>query len=350
MTMGDSIQLNSLKRRAGALLAGVAMFAATGAGAADFYAGRNIELLIGGDVGGGYDVYARTLGRHLGRYIPGTPNILPRNMPGAGSAIAGSNIYTVAPKDGTVIGALMPGAIMGRLIDEKAANLFDPTKFIYLGTADSGTRVCITFATSKIKKFEDTLTQSAIFGASAAGGATRDYAALHKHVNGSKFNIVSGYKGTVDIFLAMERAEVDGLCGLDWSSLKAQKPDWVRDKKMNLLIQDSLEPEPELTKLGVPHVMSFIKDEADRKAVQLVVSQQVFGRSYIVPPGTLDERVKILREAFMKTMADKDFLVDAEKSSIAITASSGEKVQEIVKTLHASPADVVARAKRIIEP
>ena len=336
-------------RSFGAVLAAGATLT-VGAQAADFYEGKNIDLLIGGDVGGGYDVYARTMGRHHGKYIPGNPKVLPRNMPGAGSAIAGSHIYSVAPKDGTIIGALMPGAIMGRLIDEKAANLFDPTKFIYLGTADSGTRVCMTFTTSKIKKFEDTFTETAIFGASAAGGATRDYAALHKNVNGSKFNIVSGYKGTVDIFLAMERGEVDGLCGLDWSSLKAQKPDWVRDNKLNLLVQDSLEPEAELTKLGVPHIMGFIKDEADKKAVQLVVSQQVFGRSYIVPPGTPDDRVKILRDGFMKTMADPDFLADAAKNSIAITASSGEKVQDIVKALHASSPDVVARAKRIIEP
>ena len=189
-----------------------------------------------------------------------------------------------------------------------------------------------------------------IFGASAAGGATRDYAAMHKNVNGSKIKLVAGYKGTTDIFLAMERGEVDGLCGLDWSSLKSQKPDWLRDGKINLLVQDSLDPEPELTKLGVPHIMSFIKNEADRKAVALVVSQQVFGRSYIVPPNTPADRVQILREAFMKTMVDKDFLADAAKASISITPSSGEKVQQVVTDLHASSKEVIERAKVIIEP
>ncbi len=324
--------------------------AAVQARAADFYAGKTIDLLIGADVGGGYDIYARALARHMGRFIPGTPAIVPRNMPGAGSALAGSNINTMAPKDGTTIGALMPGAIMGRLIDEKAANLFDPTKFIYVGTADSGTRVCLTYINSKIKTFEATFKDESIFGASAAGGATRDYAAMHKNVNGSKIKLVAGYKGTTDIFLAMERGEVDGLCGLDWSSLKSQKPDWLRDGKINLLVQDSLDPEPELTKLGVPHVMTFIKSESDRKAVELVVSQQVFGRSYILPPGTPADRVQILREAFMKTMEDKDFLADAAKASISITPSSGEKVQKVVSDLHASSKDVIARAKVILEP
>ncbi len=348
--IGRSAKLMSRIAQTGAVLAFGCASLATAAQGQEFYAGKSIDLLIGADVGGGYDIYARTLGRHLGRFVPGAPNVVPRNMPGAGSAIAGKNIYTVAPKDGTSIGALMPGAIMGRLIDEKAADLFDPTKFIYIGTADSGTRVCLTFKSSKIAKFEDTFTQTAIFGASAAGGATRDYAALHKNVNGSKLNIVSGYKGTSDIFLAMERGEVDGLCGLDWSSLKSQKPDWLRDNKVNLLVQDSLTPEAELTKLGVPHVMTFIKDEADRKAVALVVSQQVFGRSYIVPPGTNPERVKTLREAFMKVMNDKEFLSDAAKVSIAITASDGETVQKVVTDLHASSKDVIERAKKIIEP
>ena len=351
MKMGTADFLISLRRASVAsMLAAAGLSMGGEARAADFYAGKNIDLLIGADVGGGYDVYARTMGRYLGKHIPGNPAVLPRNMPGAGSAIAGGHVYSVAPKDGTIIGALMPGAIMGRLIDEKASNLFDPTKFIYLGTADSGTRVCLTFKTSKIKTFEDTFRETTVFGASAAGGATRDYAALHKNVNGSKLKIISGYKGTADIFLAMERAEVDGLCGLDWSSLKAQKPDWLRDQKVNLLVQDSLEPEPELTKLGVPHVMTFIKNENDRRAVSLVVSQQVFGRSYIVPPGTPADRVKILRDGFMATMADPDFLADAAKVNIAITASPGEKVQQIVADLHASSNDVIQRAKQIIEP
>jgi tripartite-type tricarboxylate transporter receptor subunit TctC len=349
MIVRIAITSTSLRTAGMALALGAAALSTPAAGQ-DFYAGKSIELLIGADVGGGYDIYARTVGRHIGRHIPGNPNIVPRNMPGAGSAIAGAQIYSVAPKDGTVIGGLMPGAIMGRLIDEKAATQFDPTRFIYIGTADSGTRVCLTFTSSKIKKFEDTFTQTAVFGASAAGGATRDYAAMHKNVNGSKLNIVSGYKGTSDIFLAMERGEVDGLCGLDWSSLKSQKPDWLRDKKVNLLVQDSLEPEPELTALGVPHVMTFIKNDADRAAVSLVVSQQVFGRSYVLPPGTNPDRVKIIREAFMKTMQDKEFLAEAQRAKIAITPSDGETVQKVVSSLHASSRAVIERAKKIVEP
>jgi len=307
-------------------------------------------MLIGADVAGGYDIYARAVARHMGRHIPGEPQILPRNMPGAGSALAGAHLYRAAPKDGTVIGALMPGAVMGRLLDAKASDLFEPTKFNYIGTADSGTRVCATYATSSTKTYEDALRQKTIMAASQAGGATRDYEALHNHATGTKFDIVSGYKGTSDMLLAMERGEASGLCGLDFSSLKSQKSDWLRDHKVNIIMQDALEPLPELTAMGVPAIWPYIHDDLDRKAVELVLSQQLFGRSYVVPPGTPPELVAILRAAFADTMRDPEFLADADKLRIAISASTGEKLQEVVERVHASSAEVVERAKRIIEP
>ena len=202
---------------------------------------RTIEFIVGGDSGGGYDIYARAVARHLARHIPGNPTIVVKNMPGAGSTRAGIYISTVAPKDGGSIGALMPGAIIGPLLEDKPMTQFDPTKVIYIGTADSGVRVCATFQNSKINTFAAAQKNKTILGASSAGGATRDYAYLHNHTAGTKFSVVAGYKGTVDIALAMERGEVDGLCGWDWSSVKSQKGDWVRDKKLNLLVQVGLD-------------------------------------------------------------------------------------------------------------
>jgi hypothetical protein len=242
--------------------------------------------------------------------------------PGAGGAIAGAQLYSKSAKDGTVIGALMPGAIMGRILDEKASTLFDPTKFVYIGTADSGTRVCITMANAPTKTYEDALRLRTIMAASQAGGATRDYEALHNHATGTKFDIVSGYKGTSDIMLAMERGEAAGLCGFDYSSLKSQKPDWLRDKAINILVQDGLEPEPELTAMGVPTIWPFIKNELDRSAVELVLSQQLFGRSYVLPPGASAEAVAILRKAFAATVVDPEFLADAARARVSISASS----------------------------
>ena len=324
--------------------------AALPATAAEFYAGKSIDFEVGADVGGGYDIYARTLARHMSRHIPGNPTIVVKNMPGAGSGRTALFISNVAPKDGATLGALMPGAIIGPLLDDKVETQFDPTKVIYIGSADAGTRVCATFQNSKIKTFEDARREKTVLGATAAGGATRDYGYLHDHTAGTKFTVVAGYKGTADISLAMERGEVDGMCGWDWSSLKSQKADWVRDRKANILVQVGLDPNAELTQMGVPEMWKFIANEDDRKVAELVVSQQVFQRSYIAPPGTPAEQIATLRTAFDATMTDPQFLADAEAARIAIMPLSGAKVQEIVQKLYASPKALVERARQVIKP
>jgi tripartite-type tricarboxylate transporter receptor subunit TctC len=318
--------------------------------AADFYAGKSIDFLVGGDVGGGYDIYARTISRHLARFIPGNPTIVVKNQPGAGSGRAATLLYGVAPKDGSVIGAVFPGVVMGPLLDDRAQALFDPTRFQYLASADNATRVCISHARSRIKRFEDVHTQKAIMGASAAGGSTRDYINMLKKATGAMFELVAGYKGTADIFLAMERGEVDGMCGLDWTSLKSQRPDWVRDKAVNILAQTNLEPQPELAKLGVPQIWPYIRSADDKKAVELILSQQVLGRPYLAPPGVPAEPVGLLRAAFAATLQDRDFLADAERTRIDVEPSSGERVQQLVEQLYATPKATVERAKELIKP
>lgn len=315
-----------------------------------FYAGKQVELLIGADVGGGYDVYGRTLARALPRHIPGQPTIVVRNMPGAGSAVAAGQLYNVSAKDGSVIGSLMPGAILDRILSDGAKANFDPSKFIYLASADSGTRVCITYKSAKARTLQDALKEKTIVGASAAGGATRDYAFMVAKATGAQFSVVSGYKGSADIFLAMERGESEAMCGLDWNSLKAQKGDWLRDGQLSVIVQLALEPHPELAARGVPEIWPAIKSETDRKAVELILSQQVFLRSYITPPGVPAERVAILRKAFDAALADKEFLAEAERLKIDVNPSPGEKVQKLIETLYASPPDVVARAKALIAP
>ena len=284
-----------------ALLA-AALAAPAPATAADYFAGKTIEWTVGADVGGGYDIYSRTIAKHLPRFIPGNPVILVKNLPGAGSAKAATYLATVAAKDGTAIGTLMPGGVIGPLIEDGPKPQYDPVKLVYLATADSGTRVCATFINAKTKSFADAQKQNTVMGASAAGGSTRDYVNMLRKAAGAQFELVTGYKGTAEIGLAVERGEVDGLCGWDWSSLKAQKSDWLRDKKVNILIQLSLDPEAELTRMGVPPVWQFIKNDEDKKAVELIVSQQVFGRPFVAPPGTPAEAVKILRDAFSAAM------------------------------------------------
>jgi tripartite-type tricarboxylate transporter receptor subunit TctC len=331
------------------VVAGATLAGAT-AGAADFFAGKSIDLLIGAPPAGGYDIYARALARHYGRHIPGTPNIIAKNMPGAASSRAAGYLSTIAPKDGTVIAAIMPGAVMGPLLDEKAEVLFDPTKVQYLGTANNGTRVCISRKDSKIKTFADALTQKAVFGGVSANDSTRDYGYMHKHTSGAIYDVIAGYSGTNDIGLAIERGEVDGACGWDWASLKAQRPDWLRDNKVNVLLQVALEPNDELTRMGVPHVWDFVKTEENRRVVELIIGQQVFQRSYIAPPGTPAEQLAVLRAAFDATMRDPQYLAEAERQRIDISPLPGAKVQELVAKLHATPKATVERARAAIRP
>jgi tripartite-type tricarboxylate transporter receptor subunit TctC len=318
--------------------------------AADYYAGKTVDLLVGAPPGGGYDIYARLVGRHLGRHIPGNPTIVVKNMPGAGSAKAAQFISTMAPKDGTAIAGLMPGAIIGPLLDDRAEAQFDPTKVHFVGTANSGTRICVTLKGSKPATFEDALTQKAKFGGASTNDSTYEYGYLLKHTAGARFDVVSGYRGTPDMALAVERGELDGVCGWDWSSFKAQKPDWLRDNKANVLLQVSLDPHPELTSMGVPTVFQYLKSEEQRKVVELVISQTVFLRSYIAPPATPPEQLGILRAGFDAAMADKELLAEAEKLRVDIAPLSGAKVQEVVQKLYASPKDIVERARQAIRP
>ncbi len=316
--------------------------------AADYYAGKTITLIIGSAPGGGYDIYGRTVGRHLSKHIPGRPNIVIQNMDGASSLRAASHIYNIAAKDGTVIGAIAPGAVVGPLLEDKKEGLYDPVKFIYLATANNSTRVCATFVTSKIKTFDDARREETIIGSVAEGGSTRDYAYLHKNTSAMKLKIVSGYKGTPAVTLAMERGEVDGICGIDWSSLRSQKADFIRDGKLNILVQAGLEPNEELTKMGVPLIWKFIDNEEDRLVAELVIGQQLFGRPYIAPPGTPVEAVKILRAAFEAALGDPELLADAEKVRIDILPAGGERVQQGVDRIYGAPKNIVEKAKNAI--
>ena len=331
-------------------IAAAALAAIAPAAAADFYAGKTIDFMIGSNPGGGYDIYARTLARHIVKHIPGNPVIVPKNLVGAGSAKAAAYMQSIAAKDGTVLGAVFPGALMEPLLGDRAKAQYDPPKFQYVGTADNGTRLCAIWHGSQTKTLEDAQKRKTILGASQAGGSSRDYGYMHNHLNGTKFEIVSGYKGSVDIMLAIERGEVDGMCGYDWSSIRTQRPHWIAEKKINILVQVALEPNPELTAMGVPMIWKYIKNDDDKKVAELIVTQQVFGRPYFVPAGTPSDRVNILRAAFDKTMTDPAFLEDAKKQRLDIEPLGGARVQQLIENLYAAPARMIERAKAAVKP
>ena len=327
-----------------------ALLLVTPAPAADFYAGKTIDLIVSNAPGGGFDIYARTIARHMYRHIPGHPVIVVKNMPGAGGARAGYQVNTVAAADGLTIGSIMPGTVMAPLLDDKPDTSFDPSKVVYLGTANSGTYVCITLNHSKIKTFDEALNQKAVMGGVAAGNSINDIANLLKRTTGAQFNLISGYKGTLEVTLAIERRELDGTCGWNWSSAKSQKPDWVRDNKLNYLAQISLQPNAELTQLGAPEIWRYIKDADDRKVAELVVGQQSFERPYFVAHGTPPELASVLRAAFDATMNDPQFLAEAQRTGLDVSPLPGARVQTLVEKLFSTPKDIVERAKQAIRP
>jgi tripartite-type tricarboxylate transporter receptor subunit TctC len=333
-----------------ALAATLAPLPSVPATAQDFYAGKTIDLLVGAPPGGGYDIYGRAVARHMARHIPGNPNIVPKNMPGAGSAIAAGFLSKVAPRDGTVIANIMPGAVIGPLLDPRVKKLFDPNAVQYIGNVNNGVRVCVSGGKSKIKTFEDARTQQATFAGSGSNDSTHDYGFMHTHMTGAKWKMVLGYRGTADLALALERGEIDGFCGFDWASLKSQRPGWVRDKVVNVIIQDAIEPLDELTQMGVPHIMKYAPDDQTRKVLEFILSQTVFHRSFIAPPDTPAAQLAILRKAFDATMADPKFLADAEKLRIDVAPLSGARVQEVVRKLFEAPQEIVALARKAINP
>jgi tripartite-type tricarboxylate transporter receptor subunit TctC len=315
---------------------------------ADFYKGKQISIVVGSSAGGGYDTYARLLARHLGKHIPGNPVIVPSNMPGAASNIAAAYVYNVAPKDGTVIGAVQTAAVLDPLFADKARLKHDSSKFIYLGSATVDYYVCVIRADAAVKDFKDAQTREVIMGASQPGTSTRDFPALLNNAAGAKFRIVSGYPGTREITLAIEKGEVQGVCGFSWSSLSVQHPDWLKSGFIRVLVQENDKGHPDVNRMGVPHATDFAKTPQDRAIMDLIYSSEIFGRPYVMPPGVPADRVAALRKAFIDTLRDPELLAEGQKAGLDLNPISGEELQSIAAKMYATPADVVERAKQAV--
>src|SRR3954449_5451350 len=301
-----------------------------------FYRGKSINIFIGSSAGGGYDSYARILGRYMGKYIPGNPIIVPQNMTGAGGNKAAGYVYSVAPKDGTAIGAIFPGSILQPLIGDTAVQ-HDPSEAIYVGSDNSDVYTCVVRTDAPVKTFGDLMTTEMIVGASNEGGTTRDMPAMSNNVLGTKFRVVTGYAGTQEIALAVERNEVHGLCGFGYTSLLTIRPNWVPNGAVKVLVQENVKGSPELNKMGVPRTLDFAKTDEDRQLMELVYSQGVFGRPYILPPGVPADRVAALRKAFMDTFRDPEIVAEAARMQLDIDALSGDEVQAEVAKAFTTP-------------
>ena len=313
---------------------------------AQFYRGKQINLYVGSSAGGGYDTYARLLARRFGGAIPGSPAVLVQNMPGAGSNKLASYIYSVAPKDGTAIGAIFSGAILQPLIGDPVQH--DPSKFLYVGNANDEAFLCLARSDAPVKTFKDALSRELIVGATNEGGSTRDFAAMLDNLVGAKLRIVAGYPGSNEIILAIERNEVQGACGLGWSSVAPQRARLLDSGLIRIILQLTNTGHPEMNRMGVPLAGEFAKNDDDRKAMELVFSQLTFGRPYILPPGVAAERVAALRRAFMSALTDKDTVAEAKTMQLDLDPLSGEAVQAEVAKAYAMPARIAERARASI--
>jgi tripartite-type tricarboxylate transporter receptor subunit TctC len=315
---------------------------------AEFYRGKSIRFVIGAIVGGGNDGYARLVARHLGRFIPGNPAVLPVNMPGASGHIAAGHIYNVAAKDGTAIGATTPGVITDPLWAGDAGRSkfnYDPTKLIHLGSAQSATYNCYIRTDAPVKAIQDAFTTEVILGAASEGGSTRDAPVLLNNMLGTKFRIVTGYPGTREILVAIERNEIQGVCGMGWDAMYSQRPDWVAKGFMRVLVQENLGGNPIFDKMGVPRSVDLAKTPDARQIMELAYTQQAFGRPYLLPPGTPADRVAALRKAFMAATQDAELLAEAKKMRVEVRPLSGEDIQALVTKMYALPRDIVDRTR-----
>ena len=312
---------------------------------ADFYKGKSVEIYIGYSVGGAYDIYARTIARHLGKHIPGNPTIIAKNMEGAGSLRLANWLYNVGSKEGTVMGTIGRGTPFDPMLGSKGAQ-FQADKYTWIGSANNEVSICVSWKTSGISKFEDMLTKELIVGGTGAAADTDQFPKILNGVLGTKFKVVAGYPGGNDVTMAMERGEVQGRCGWSWSSVLATHKRWINDKSINILIQLALGKHPDLP--HVPLAMDYAKTEEHKQIFRLIFARQVMGRPFLAPPGVPKERADALRRAFDATMKDADFLADAAKARLEITPVAGEVVEKLVKDLYQTPKALADKAAEYI--
>jgi tripartite-type tricarboxylate transporter receptor subunit TctC len=312
---------------------------------ASFYSGKTVQLLVATASGGGVDLIGRLVARHWQNHIPGKPTMVVQNMPGAGGMLMANNLFHSAARDGTVIGASLNGMPTGPLLQPKVAR-FDPTQFTWLGSMYRANNVAYVWNTSPVQSLEDLKAKEAIIGTSGPGSGSYDLSLLSREVLGLKYKLVRGYKSSSEINIAMERGEIHAQI-VGWDSIKAQRPEWIRDKTITIIGHFSLEDPPDLRPFA--RIVDLARTDSDRQALRLVLARQAHGRPYVLPPGVPAARVAALRRAFDATMRDPAFIAEAKAMKVDVDPMTGEAVQQLVEQVHRStPPDVVDRVRRIM--
>ena len=331
-------------KRAG-VIAALVLGLASPAGAqsvADFYKGKTFTIVAGSSAGGGLDLYARLLARHVGRHIPGAPTVIVQNMPGAGSLAAARHLYSVAPKDGTQAAIVLPGALLDPLMSGGDLKAYDPTKFNYVINANAESIACIVRKDAPVQDFGQLYEKELVVGGTGPGSSLVDYPLVTRNLMGMKLKLIPGYKGSREVSLAVRQNEVQGVCGLAWSSAKQQYPEiFEPGSDLKLLVQEDSKPNAEMRKLGAPLSIDFAKTPEIRAALEIYYSQGQISRPFILPPGAPADRVAALRKAFADALADPALVADAEKQKLDANPDSGEHVQMLIDRIYAAPADIV---------
>jgi tripartite-type tricarboxylate transporter receptor subunit TctC len=312
---------------------------------ADFYRGNTVYMVIGSASGGGFDAYARIIGKYMTRYIPGNPIVVPQNMPGVGGFAAGARVAVTAPQDGTYIGAIHPTTIVDPVLGDprKAAKALE---FAYLGSATEELEACFLRTDAPAKSFEDGFHKEIIIGAGNQASSTREYPALLKEVLGMNLKIVGGYSGTAQIMLALERGEVQGMCGASYLNVVATKPSWFTDNFVKAISYQGNKDHPELDKLaGIKPAVAYATTDEQRQILNIYDSQEKFGRPYVTGAKVPPERIAALRTAFLSALKDPQLVKEFEALGLDISPVSGEVVHELVAKVYSASPEILRKTR-----
>ena len=305
-----------------------------------------MTIFVGFSAGGGYDLHARILARHMVKHLPGAPTIIVKNAPGGSGLSLINQLYNTAPRDGTQFATVDRAIPLEPLIEGGHAR-FDPLKMNWIGSSDNDGSTCLAWHDAAVKTFDDLKTQELIVGATGSVGIAYSFPRVANVVLGTKFKIINGYPGSTDVMLSMERGETQGFCSSGFATMELNRPEWVKEGKINYLVQLAMEKDPNHP--DVPLALDYAKSEADRQALELVISPTLMARPFMAPPDVPADRVDALRAAFDATLADPDYLADAAKSRLQVQWVKGRAVEALLKRLYATPKDAVDRVANALK-
>jgi len=338
----------SLRLGPGGLVLAALLAASTAAvaqPAAELFKGRTIKIVVGFGPGGGYDLYARLLARHLPAHIPGAPNVVVENMEGVGSVRAANFVYEAAPRDGSVIAAVNQNAPMYQLLGGAGAR-FRAEEASFIGSLAHSNEVLYVWHTSGVTSLEQAKAREVVLGAVAVTSDSYIYPTVINGLLGTRFRIVNGYTSGQALNLAVERGEVMGRGGTSWASIHSSRPTWMQEKAINILVQVGPRKEDELP--DVPLLSDLIKDDDDRRVVGVISLPVALGYSYWLPPGVPADRVAALRKAFLAALRDPELKAEGQKLGLDLDPISGDELQAIAAKMYATPPDAVERARQAV--